>query len=357
MSEIKSWQERMPGAVKPDEPAMGAIETCMASEIADLRAEVARLSRRESRDLIELGIMRDLLNDPDYVYEVGTDADYCTPTTDKLHALIAEVARLKAPPNTHIYDLSVEWFAIAMKCKLKKQRNKGYHGWDDRDLCTDKFLADKLMEHTQKGDPIDVANFAMMLHQRNLDANDIAICELKAASLRFAERVYGPIANYSHNEKANPDIVKLVEEVRAAQTAQLNSDWGDAAPDVFGWVVRSTVCTTTHRDIFRQRVCKSEHDQAQCYRQWVEYYEANYALTPKSSGVWWEISKHTVYSYPVDIEAAKTEAYRRGTEDGRNAALEEAALVFADQYKDYSAADIKEDICALQSSSAKSEGA
>jgi hypothetical protein len=75
-------------------------------------------------------------------------------------------------------DLAVDRFAYAMKAKLAKKRAEGYGGWDhkipDRGLdgrgfhyeCPNSFLSEKLREHVDKGDPVDVANFAMMLHQR-----------------------------------------------------------------------------------------------------------------------------------------------------------------------------------------------
>lgn len=39
-------------------------------------------------------------------------------------------------------------------------------GWNNRDLCTDASLRVQLREAVAKGDPVDVANFAMMLHAR-----------------------------------------------------------------------------------------------------------------------------------------------------------------------------------------------
>ena len=50
--------------------------------------------------------------------------------------------------------------------KLAKKRAEGRGGWDDPAQCKVEDLARMLVEHLPKGDPVDVANFCMMLHQR-----------------------------------------------------------------------------------------------------------------------------------------------------------------------------------------------
>lgn len=66
----------------------------------------------------------------------------------------------------HPDDEAVDRFAAAMKSKLAAKREEGRGGWDDNAKCSQKFLSDLLRGHIDKGDPLDVANFAMMLHQR-----------------------------------------------------------------------------------------------------------------------------------------------------------------------------------------------
>ncbi|MCJ8053815.1 hypothetical protein GB928_018320 [Shinella curvata] len=70
--------------------------------------------------------------------------------------------------NTSEYrdNYAVDQFAMAMKVKLAQKRLEGRGGWDREDECSKEFLSQLLREHIEKGDPIDVANFAMMLHQR-----------------------------------------------------------------------------------------------------------------------------------------------------------------------------------------------
>lgn len=66
----------------------------------------------------------------------------------------------------HTDDLAVDRFAAAMKAKLAEKRAQGYHGWDDPEDCTIEHLSNLLVKHVGKGDPVDVGNFAMMIHQR-----------------------------------------------------------------------------------------------------------------------------------------------------------------------------------------------
>lgn len=69
----------------------------------------------------------------------------------------------------HPDDAAVDRFAESMKSKLAKARAKGRGGWDDPDQCAGTDLAEMLVDHVEKentGTFEDVANFAMMLHQR-----------------------------------------------------------------------------------------------------------------------------------------------------------------------------------------------
>lgn len=66
----------------------------------------------------------------------------------------------------HPDDVAVDRFAQAMKDKMAKQRAKGYGGWDDLASCPTSRLQQMLVDHIPKGDPVDVANFAMMLWSR-----------------------------------------------------------------------------------------------------------------------------------------------------------------------------------------------
>ena len=61
-------------------------------------------------------------------------------------------------------DLAVNRFACAMMQKMALSRAKGRGGWQ---TCPVDVLWDMLREHVAKGDPVDVANLAMMIHENS----------------------------------------------------------------------------------------------------------------------------------------------------------------------------------------------
>jgi hypothetical protein len=67
-----------------------------------------------------------------------------------------------------IDNTAVDKFAAAMKEKLAAARLKGRGGWH-HESCTERYLNLALIGHLAKGNPgtyLDIANFAMFLHQR-----------------------------------------------------------------------------------------------------------------------------------------------------------------------------------------------
>jgi hypothetical protein len=68
--------------------------------------------------------------------------------------------------DTHPDDEAVDRFAAAMKEKLAAAREKGSGGWEDKSDVSAEELTAMLLAHVWKGDPRDVANFCMFLHQR-----------------------------------------------------------------------------------------------------------------------------------------------------------------------------------------------
>lgn len=63
-------------------------------------------------------------------------------------------------------DLAVDHFANRMKVKLAQKRQEGRDGWQDPNIISNGNLSDMLMELVEKGDPVDVANVAMMIAMR-----------------------------------------------------------------------------------------------------------------------------------------------------------------------------------------------
>ncbi|ENC6660104.1 zinc finger-like domain-containing protein [Aeromonas hydrophila] len=114
---------------------------------------------------------------------------------DDLPVVDAFLERIEASlagqvPEQHSDDTAVDRFAVAMKTKLAAARTKGRSGWDDPAACSVEFLADLLVNHVGKGNPgnfEDIANLAMMLHQRGAESAVLA----HAATLTTCTRCQG----------------------------------------------------------------------------------------------------------------------------------------------------------------------
>lgn len=96
----------------------------------------------------------------------------------------------------HSDDLAVDRFATAMKAKLAKKREEGRGGWDDKDQCSGDLLSILLREHVEKGDPLDIGNLAMMLHQRGERISAALTAPVRAAGVKNASTTI-PVADPS----------------------------------------------------------------------------------------------------------------------------------------------------------------
>lgn len=75
----------------------------------------------------------------------------CRSVGECTHGAFAEFSAL---------DTLVDQFAAAMKAKLRRAAlERGRSGWDDPAWSVDDVRA-ALLQHVEKGDPVDVANFA-----------------------------------------------------------------------------------------------------------------------------------------------------------------------------------------------------
>ena len=87
--------------------------------------------------------------------------------TPENHAVLSKpfpAIEFEQPPTqADIDNEAVDKLAQAMKSKLAKKREQGYHGWE---TCKHGDLVQLLINHVDKGDPIDVANFCAFLFAR-----------------------------------------------------------------------------------------------------------------------------------------------------------------------------------------------
>lgn len=82
---------------------------------------------------------------------------------ERLQAIFPRIEFEKPPTQADIDNAAVDKLAQAMKDKLAEKREQGYHGWE---TCKHGDLVQLLINHVDKGDPIDVANFCAFLFAR-----------------------------------------------------------------------------------------------------------------------------------------------------------------------------------------------
>ncbi len=82
---------------------------------------------------------------------------------EHLSAIMPWIKFERPPTQEDIDNEAVDKLAQAMKNKLAKKREQGYKGWE---TCKHGDLVQLLINHVDKGDPIDVANFCAFLFAR-----------------------------------------------------------------------------------------------------------------------------------------------------------------------------------------------
>lgn len=125
---------------------------------------------------------------------------------------------LDTPP--HPDDVAVDRFADRMKAKLAAARAKGRGGWDDPEQCTVPHLQQLLHEHLVKGDPVDVANFCMML-------NHYGASTIPEAGL-YPDNTYTP-----YGRRSVADLAQLlgIDGTRPTVVSVVNAAYSALAPD------------------------------------------------------------------------------------------------------------------------------
>ncbi len=128
---------------------------------------------------------------------------------------VAYVARRSADADgTHPDNAVVDRFAAALKGKLARGREKGRGGWDDRAQCSDEHLAQLLVGHLTKDNPgnfLDVAAFAMMLHERGAETRVLSTAA--AEPLRKIFSTLAALRDRYDDAELRPRIAELVAEM------------------------------------------------------------------------------------------------------------------------------------------------
>ncbi|MDP2715505.1 hypothetical protein [Rheinheimera sp.] len=142
---------------------MPAGNDLLAQRIADLTAERDTAKYKLAGVLDEIS---DFCASLDGALMANQSAD---DLVENIQLRLSHYRLTDADREIHPDDVAADNFAAAMKFKLAIARAKGRSGWDDKENCSGEFLASQLVAHLNKanfGTFEDIANFAMMLHQR-----------------------------------------------------------------------------------------------------------------------------------------------------------------------------------------------
>ena len=160
-------------------------------------------------------------------FEDAGDAMSWSPTIDAIERL---KGILHGGYEYHSDDAAVDAFAWAMRDKMEESREKGRSGWDSPFQCSPERLAEMLIDHISKGDPVDVGNFAMMLFNRP-DARGVLakVWEARASSSQGVAL---------SDENAIDDLLASIPEVCKAERAVNDFDLHSAMEQAFRAIAR-----------------------------------------------------------------------------------------------------------------------
>ncbi|WP_241130717.1 hypothetical protein [Achromobacter xylosoxidans] len=196
-------------------------EFCVSGDRSELQAEVVdHLNRDNPEDgtYSVIALFRDAASQASASDFAKLQSAYVG-SCDQIARLLASGP--DARRTQHPDDIAVDNFAAAMKAKLAKKRAEGRGGWNDKSQCTAEFLSQLLRGHVDKGDPVDVGNLAMMLHQRG---EAIAPAEDDGRDTAALQRLCDTLSKIVHNM------------VVAEQAAWIEWKHGQGAEAAMRWI-------------------------------------------------------------------------------------------------------------------------
>jgi hypothetical protein len=231
-------------------------------------------------------------NPPAQATQVESDADMAKQVlawmtrTGSLSTTWGDMAALSQsaaePVAQHPDDAAVDAFAMAMKAKLAEARAKGRGGWQDKADCPQQRLSDMLHAHVAKGDPRDVANFCMFLHQRGesiLPAEPVAQVDQVGELLAI---IHGDGGHYraEHGlQKAAKDaqekVIQMMTKIATSEPVAQPADSG-RVPE--GWMLVPREPTTA---ILEALESTQQNTEAGSLYNSVDCWEAMLAAAPQ----------------------------------------------------------------------------
>lgn len=127
--------------------------------------------------------------------------------------------------SLNIDDIGIDNFAEAMRKKMALSRSKGRSGWDDPALCSGEQLVSALIEHLSKGNDgtfEDIANFAMMLHQRK-ESPRLLVWAINSIKASVASELALVLIEASDNAGANGYLEEAQTMADAAELISSHS--------------------------------------------------------------------------------------------------------------------------------------
>ena len=159
----RKFMDSINGPTHMGEPVIAAQQ--QAEPVGDERA--AFLNRMEVLDLKEFRELTGCQSPAEYRIKLeDLHGDGESLAAEYLQDKVFEDMRLMYKAMGEFDNKAVDHFAKAMKRKMATSRKKGRSGWDDPKKCPPERLAQMLIDHLEKGDPVDVGNFSMMLFNR-----------------------------------------------------------------------------------------------------------------------------------------------------------------------------------------------
>ena len=186
--EVSALLDRCEGLPSGSTEHMNAGELLSANMTAAITALRAQLARREE---MHDCAMKERDDATLYADEQKARADLAEAAlaasipTDP----VTNAGCCQAPsPPEHYDDYCIRQFAKLMSEKMAASRAKGRSGWHDPEKCSVEYLRSLLYEHLDKGDPVDVANFCMMLRHYNASTHrEFCNCTPNPAPVTLAE--------------------------------------------------------------------------------------------------------------------------------------------------------------------------
>ncbi|WP_051281100.1 hypothetical protein [Rhodanobacter sp. OR92] len=168
---------------------------------------------------------------------------------DTIERLVGALARevngpmlMGEPALPHPDDVAVDRFARALKLKLSAARDKGRGGWSNDEPDMHQRLSDMLRAHVEKGDPRDVANFCMFLHQRGegiLPTRSQNQVEVLPGRYFAADPAMGDFNLYATLADARTNAQRMLDE---ATDEAADGGWPDEPPQIcYGTVIGKCV--------------------------------------------------------------------------------------------------------------------